>query len=102
MRFNNYVDKLSILTKLLKRGCFNKSGLKLIFDILSSRFIKDLEEEVMNDDSLIWKEETEPQVEATTDVTPASPQSTNDTRSVSFLGKLSLLISVGFFILLKT
>ena len=56
----------------------------------------------MNDDSLIWKEETEPQVEATPDVTPASPQSTNDTRSVRFLGKLSLLISVGFFILLKT
>ena len=54
--------------------------------IFCYRFLKDLEEEVLNDDSYIWKEESEPQMETNVPVAPSSsPQSTNDTRSVNLL-----------------
>jgi hypothetical protein len=52
-----------------------------------------LEEEVMNNDSLIWKEKIEPKREPATDVAPSSPETTNDTRSVLSLEETSLFFS---------
>ena len=68
------------------KGCFLKDlkddKLKRVFDLLLSRFLKELEEEVMNNDSPIWQEETEPSAKTAMDIDPASPRTTNDTRLV--------------------
>lgn len=46
----------------------------------SSRFLKDLEEQVMDNDSVVWKGETEWNMDANTNVAPISPSIMNDLR----------------------
>ena len=59
-----------------------------MMNVISCRFLKDLEEEVLNDDSYVWKEESESEMETVEHVAPASPQNTSETRSVSLLRDL--------------
>ena len=62
-------------------------------DIFWFRFLQDLEEEAMNNDSVIWQEEIDPKKETLVDVTPVSPQSANDTRYVVLLDVEAYIIT---------